>query len=178
MKKGLIILALLIPCLMMAQISFGVRAGMAKPEDIDMTWSAGLWLGYQVMPKLAVGVEGDYWSKSEEGTILGVTYSSSLTDIAIAAVGKYALVDAPVKVSLGAGLGMHMMKAEATVGSISVSTSESKFAAHGLLEIGYPINPNLSIIGQGKYAMIFSDPSTYVIYGTVGIVYSLSKASE
>jgi hypothetical protein len=171
MKKGLLIMALLIPCLMMAQISFGVRGGVADPKGNDnMTYTFGGLFGYNVMPKLTVGVEGDYWSKGN-----GV----STTDIAIAAVGKYALVEAPVKVSLGAGLGLHMWKSEVTVAGITVSGSDNYFAAHGIFEVGYPVNPNLSIVAQGKYAHIFSSPSSsYVIYGTLGIVYSLAKASE
>jgi hypothetical protein len=159
MKKGLIILALLIPCLMMAQMSFGARGGIAKPKDIDMTWAAGLVFGYEVMPKLTVGVEGDYWSKSIS--------SYTMKDIAIAAVGKYTLIDVPVKLCLGAGAGVHM---------IGDGSTENKFAAHGILEVGYPINPNLSLVGQFKYANIFEDPSFYVIYGSVGVVYSMAKS--
>jgi len=155
MKKGLIILALLIPCLMMAQMSFGVRAGMAKVKGLDdMVLTFGGMFGYNVMPKVTVGAEVDYWSKS------------GFSDIAPALVAKYMLVEAPVKVSLGAGLGMHMF---------SNGTSESKFAAHGILEAGYPINPNLSVIAQFKYAYIFETGSPYVIYGTLGVVYSLAK---
>jgi hypothetical protein len=156
MKKGLIILALLIPCLMMAQMSFGVRAGVADPKgEGNMSWTAGALLGYEVMPKLTVGLEGDYWSKSGG------------SDIAAAAVGKYALIDVPVKVCLGAGAGLHMMGDGETV---------NKFAAHGILEASYPINPNLSVVGQVKYANIFSDPSIYIMYGTVGVVYSMAKS--
>jgi hypothetical protein len=61
---------------------------------------------------------------------------------------------------------------------LGISVSDNNLGVHGIFEVGYPINPNLSIVGQFKYANIFSDPSTSVIYGTVGVVYSLAKASE
>jgi hypothetical protein len=154
MKKGLIILVLLIPCLMMAQMSIGVRAGMAKFNTApDMFLTFGGMVGYNVMPKLLAGAEVDYSSKS------------GASDIAIAAVGKYALIEAPVKVSLGAGIGMHMFN----------GGGGNEFAAHGILEAGYPINPNLSVIAQFKYAYIFETGAPYVIYGTAGVVYSLAK---
>ncbi|MCX8015360.1 MAG: porin family protein, partial [candidate division WOR-3 bacterium] len=161
MKKALIIMALLIPCLMMAQISLGVRAGIAKIKNVDdLVFTFGGLVGYNVMPKLLAGLEVDYWTKSESQTILGVTVSGRTADAAFTAVGKYAVIEAPVKVCVGAGLGVHMMASTATAGSISTSASETNFAAHGILEAGYPINPNLSIMAQAKYAQIFSDPSS------------------
>src|SRR5262245_66603740 len=66
--------------------SVGVAAGFVSPEDLDGTFSIGVFVDHGfIAPRLGLESRVDFWSTSEEGFGTEV----SVSDVAIGARAKY-----------------------------------------------------------------------------------------
>jgi opacity protein-like surface antigen len=94
--------------------SVGASVAYVSPQDLDGTFGFGALadLG-RITPQIALEPRIEYWSKSQEA--FGA--KASLSDIAVGARAKYFFEVANPKIRpfAGAGLGLHFLKAEASV---------------------------------------------------------------
>jgi len=156
--------------------SVGVATGFVSPEDLDGTFSIGVFVdhGY-IAPRLGLESRIDFWSTSEEafGTELAVS------DVTMGARAKYYFeVNHPtIRPFAGAGLGIHLLHAKATLSmpgfpDETVSDSETKLG----LDIGgglaVPMNPRWDFNGELWYGIV-SDVGQFSI--RAGFEYKLGS---
>jgi opacity protein-like surface antigen len=152
--------------------SVGVATGFVSPEDLDGTFSIGVFVDHgTIAPRLGLESRIDFWSTSDEafGTKVAVS------DVALGARAKYFFeVNHPtIRPFAGAGLALHLLHAKATVPAgpgfpeQSISDSETKLG----LDIGgglaVPMNPRWDFNGELWYGIV-SDVGQFSIRAGFG----------
>jgi opacity protein-like surface antigen len=175
LKKTLVLLAIATLCLWTtshALIGFGVRAGTGSLGSSGGSQSAlllGAHVDFTALPMIGLEACVTYWSKSQDFSTGKTT--STLIPLEGTALYKISLPGSPITPYVGAGLGLYMgnTKFQPQVGSDTTVTS-NKFGIHGAAGANFklPTMP-LSFGVQGKYAAIFSDPSSH-LFSIVGLV--------
>ncbi len=150
----------------------GIRAGYVAPKDIDNTIGFGGEIGFGVpVPNLSLSIEAGYWNKSYTDEL--TTWKLGFSDLSFGLSGKYEVDASQGKFYpyFGAGVGMHMLKAEIEVMGISASATDSKFGAHAFGGIRVPFAPVISGFVEARYTVV--DPDYLGVYG--GLNYSFAK---
>jgi opacity protein-like surface antigen len=188
LKKTLVLLAILTLTLWSASyaiIGLGVRVGMGSygysaktSTGADSSISeSGLLFGAHVdftaLPIIGIEVSGTYWPKSK--TVTGPVYNTKTTYSVISLEGtgkyKFSIPGSPITPYIGAGPGLYLSKAKTewtpprpTPFPTSEENSATKFGIHGAVgaNLKLPTMP-VSFGVQGKYALIFSDPSSHML---------------
>ncbi len=152
----------------------GLRGGYVMPNDIDNAIGFGAEAGFTVpVPNLSLSIEGNYWSKSWEESILGSTVEAKISDISFGVSGKYEFVAVPNKLLpyVGAGAAMHLLKTEVTFLGNTGSLDDTKVGAHAFGGIRVPFNPMVSGVLEARYTVV--DPDYFGVWG--GINYNFAK---
>ena len=186
MKRNALILTLVLCALAassaMAQSHLGLeRAGVAlgyvSPEDIDGTFSIGVFADHGTLaPHIGLESRIDYWGQSQEA--FGA--KASVSDISIGARGKYWFETANPKLRpfAGAGLALHFVHAEVTVpaqGGFPEMTAEDSSTKLGLDlggGIATPLSPRADLLAEMWYGIV-SDVSAFNL--RVGMSFKLGS---
>ena len=148
----------------LAQSDFGLKrigasVGIVDPEGLGTTFSLGAFVDHgTVAPHISIESRLDYWSKSEEYFGTG----SSIRDISLGARGKYnfEVSNPKVRPFVGLGLGVHFLKAEATIpafpgfpaSTYEATSTEMGFDLGG--GVGTPLSPKVDLIGETWFGII------------------------
>lgn len=154
----------------------GIRVGYVAPEDpLESTIGFGAEVGFGLanVPNFNFCLEGNYWSKSYSEDLLGSTWDWTFSDINVGVSATYTFSEVSPKIHpyIGAGAGLHMIKAEVDVMGVSVSDTDNKFGGHASGGIKVPVTPLVSFIAEARYTLV--DPDYLGIYG--GLTYSFLK---
>lgn len=185
MKKTLVLLAILTLTLWSASyalVGIGIRGGFGSlgSSQSGSTSQSGPLIGahidFTALPMIGVEVSGTYWWKSQTITYtdgVSTKFTYSLVPLEATAKYKFSIPMSPITPYVGAGPGLYIAstKAASTPALASDSTiSNTKFGIHGAVgaNLKLPLMP-LSFGVQGKYAAIFSNPSTHLL-SVVGLV--------
>lgn len=124
--------------------SIGASVAYVSPENVNGTFGLGVFadLG-RITPEIGLEPRIEYWSASEEA----FGSKASMRDVVVGARGKYYFDIANPKVHpfAGAGLGLHFLRAEATVSipglpTISSSASDTRLG----VDFGGGLETNVS----------------------------------
>jgi len=147
--------------------SLGVAAGFVSPENLDGTFSFGVFADHgTIAPRIGLESRIDYWGWSESA--FGV--KSSVSDIVVGARGKYyfSVVSPTLRPFAGAGLGMHFLHAKVSIPSqpgFPAMTAEDSSTKLGL-DLGggvaMPVAPGTELLGEMWYGVV-SDVSQFSI---------------
>jgi opacity protein-like surface antigen len=154
----------------------GIGASLAfvSPEDLDGTVGLGVFadLGF-VTPQIGLEPHIEYWSTSEQAYGAEV----SMRDVAIGCRGKYYFEVANTKMRpfAGAGLGLHFLKAEASVTvpgfpTMSDEASDTQFGIDLGGGLATPLGPKDDLHFELWYGVV-SDVSQLAL--RVGISHKL-----
>ncbi|HET9326020.1 MAG TPA: outer membrane beta-barrel protein [Candidatus Eisenbacteria bacterium] len=139
--------------------SVGVAAGYVSPEDLDGTFSIGVFADHgTIVPNLGLESRIDFWSTSEEAFGTEV----SIRDIAIGARTKYyfEVAHPSLRPFAGAGLALHLLHAEVTIPAMpgfpeqSFDDSETKLGLDIGGGINMPMNPRWDFNGELWYGIV------------------------
>jgi opacity protein-like surface antigen len=154
----------------------GIRVGYVAPEDpLESTIGFGAEVGFGLtnVPNFTFCLEGNYWSKNYSEDVMGTTWDMTFSDISVGVSAAYEFSEVSPKIHpyIGAGAGLHMVKAETEVMGISVSATDNKFGGHAFGGVKVPVTPLVNFIAEARYALV--DPDYLGIYG--GLTYSFLK---
>jgi len=169
MKRSVLLLtvaalALAAPAFAQSDLGFkriGGAIGFVDPEAANTTFSLGIFADHgTIAPHWGLESHLDYWSQSDD--LFGV--KNSFRDIALGARVKYHFVVSNPKVRpfVGGGLGMHFLKAEATVpafGPFPASTVEASDTKLGFDlggGVGTPLSPKVDLLGETWFGIVDS----------------------
>ena len=151
--------------------SIGVGAGYASPENLDGTWSAGLYMDFGVpVTNLFVQPFVSYWSWEESASGLG---SSSISDVAIGGNMKYIITTGAPKFHpyIQGGVAAHLMTADtqlSLLGNQSFSVTDTKVGFQAGAGAAFDMSERFSLFGQGSYHII-EDFNQWMVGGGVQI---------
>lgn len=154
----------------------GIRVGYVAPEDpIESTIGFGAEVGFGIntVPNFTFSLEGNYWSKSYSEDVLGTAWDFTFSDISVGVSATYEFSEVSPKFHpyIGAGAGLHMLKAETDIMGVSVSATDNKFGGHAFGGFKVPFTPLVSFIAEARYTLV--DPDYLGVYG--GLTYSFLK---
>lgn len=137
----------------------GAAIGFVDPENLGTTFSLGLFADHgTITPRISLESRLDYWGQSDAyfGT------ETSLRDIALGARAKYNFVVSNPKVRpfVGAGLGLHFIKAEVTIppqfgfpgSTVEASTTEVGLDIGG--GVTTPLSPRTDLLGETWFGIV------------------------
>jgi len=137
----------------------GVAIGFVDPENLGTTFSLGIFADHgTVTPNISIESRLDYWGQSDQ--FLGT--KTSVRDIALGARGKYHFETSNPKIRpfLGAGLGLHFLKAEVTIPlqfGFPGSTAEASSTKLGI-DLGggvaTPLSPKTDLLGETWFGIV------------------------
>ena len=137
--------------------SFGVDVAYISPEGFDGTIGVGGFMNFSTpVSSLQVEPFASYWSRTEG--IPGA--EASLSDLNIGARGKYMfpLSSKAIEPYVGAGLGLHFLKAGTDITlfdeTTSLSVTDSEFGIDLGGGINVPLTPRFSLRGEGWYSFV------------------------
>jgi opacity protein-like surface antigen len=147
--------------------SVGIGAGYTSPENIDATWSAGLYMDVGVpVTNMYVQPFVNYWSYEE-----GITgASASFTDWSIGGNVKYVIPTSAPKFHpyVQGGIAAHLLSAETEINlfgqSQSFSVSDTKIGVQGAAGAAFDLTERVGLFGQGTYSLV-EDFSTWTVGG-------------
>ena len=167
MKRSVFLLVLgslaLVAPVAMAQSDLGFKRlgasiGFVDPENLGSTFSLGVFADHgTVAPNISIESRLDYWSQSDQfpGT------ETSLRDIAVGVRGKYNFETSNPKIRpfVGAGLGVHFLKLEATVPppfgpGTTVETSSTELGVDLGGGISTPLSPRTDLLGETWFGIV------------------------
>jgi len=138
---------------------FGVDVAYISPEGFDGTIGVGGFMNFGTpISSLQVEPFASYWSRTEG--IPGA--EASLSDLTLGARGKFVLPlsSNAIEPYVGAGLGLHFLKAGADITlfdqttSLSVTDSEIGIDLGGGISV--PVTARFSLRGEGWYSFVGS----------------------
>lgn len=134
----------------------GAAIGFVNPENLGTTFSLGLFADHgTVTPNISIESRLDYWGQSDE--FYGI--KNSLRDVALGARGKYHFVASNPKLRpfVGAGLGLHFLKAEVAVPLAPGSTVEASSTKLGVdlgAGVSTPLSPKTDLSGETWFGIV------------------------
>jgi hypothetical protein len=155
----------------------GVAVGYVGPEDIDGTFSVGVFADHgTITPRIGLESRIDYWSQSESS--FGA--EASVRDIVLGTRGKYYFEVANPKIMpfLGAGLALHFVNAEVTIPAqfgfpeMTVEDSSTKLGLDLGGGLATPIGQSADLLGEMWYGIV-SDVSQFSL--RFGVAYHLGS---
>jgi len=142
--------------------SIGFGAGYASPENIDGTWTAGVYMDFGVpVTNMYVQPFVNYWSWEESAEAAGIgSASASISDWTIGGNLKYVIPTsaANFRPYIQGGVAAHLMTAESelnlfgTPTSFSVSDTKVGFQLGG--GAAYDLTERFALFGQGSYHIV------------------------
>ena len=135
----------------------GASIGIVDPEGFGTTFGLGVFADHgTVTPNISLESRLDYWGKSESyfGT------EASTRDVALSVRGKYNFETSNPKLRpfLGAGLGVHFLKAEVTIpppfGPATTSASSTKLGVDLGGGISTPLSPKTDLLGETWFGVV------------------------
>jgi opacity protein-like surface antigen len=162
MKKLFVILAVL--CVAVFSVnsadairSVGVGAGYTSPENLEGTWTAGLYMDFGVpVTNMYVQPFVGYWSYEE-----GITgASASFSDWMVGGNVKYVIPTAAPKFRpyIQGGMAAHLMSSEATINLFgqdqSFSVSDTKIGFQAGAGAAFDLTERFALFGQGSYHIV------------------------
>ncbi len=137
----------------------GAAIGFVDPENLGTTFSLGIFADHGTLtPNISIESRLDYWSQSDQ--FLGT--NSSLRDVTLGLRGKYhfEIENPKIRPFLGAGLGLHLLKAEVTIPplfGLPGSTAEASSTKLGL-DLGggvsTPLSPKADLLGETWFGIV------------------------
>jgi hypothetical protein len=133
---------------------FGVGLGFVHASDVEDGGSAWFTANYRVemRPHLVIEPELGYWKKSEGDPDL---VQLGIRDLN---VGVHAIfrpeMDGPLRLWMGAGPGVHLVKVYASLLGFSDSETRTKPALHFLGGLDYELNESLVAFGSVRYDVV------------------------
>jgi len=154
--------------------AIGASAALVNPENLDNAFGFGVFADMgQIAPRIGLEPTLEYWSKSEDA--FGA--SASLRDLSIGARGKYYFDTANPKVRpfAGAGLGLHFLRAEATVnvpgfGTVTSDASDTKLGLDLGGGVATAVSPKDDLHVEGWFGVV-SDMNQFAL--RVGLSHKL-----
>jgi len=130
---------------------------------------------YQWKPNVNLtGTVGYVSFGGESGTLYGMQYEYSYSDMPILVGAKYYFGEGKMKPYAMAKTGLHMFKAEATVGGFSASASETYFGIDLGAGFEMPMGEKMNFDVAGGFESIFSEgESSNSLVISAGIKYFL-----
>jgi len=155
-------------------IAFGVGGGVTIPsgdfkDGAKTGWHGLANIGYNLPSGL--GVRGDFYysQNSAKGGGNGkAKLAGGLGNVLYSFPGKSTIHPYVI-----GGVGFFNLKAEATVGGVTFSSSETKFAWGAGAGIKFKAGTDASVFVEGRYLSASSDPKTNFIPITVGVNFGL-----
>lgn len=158
----LVVLVLAAPAFAQSDLGLkriGGAVGFVDPENLGTTFSLGVFADHGTLaPHIGLESHLDYWSQSDNffGT------ENSVRDLALGVRGKYhfQVSNAKVQPFAGVGLGLHFLKAEATIPAFggfpatTVSASDTKVGFDLGGGVGTPISPRMDLIGETWFGIV------------------------
>jgi len=166
MKKLLVILAILGVAVFTigdahAIRSIGFGAGYASPDNIDGTWTAGLYMDFGVpVTNLYVQPFVNYWSWEESAAAGGQSASASISDWTVGGNLKYVIPTAAPKFRpyLQGGVAAHLMTAETQINLFGspqdFSVSDTKVGFQLGAGAAFDLTERFALFGQGSYHIV------------------------
>jgi opacity protein-like surface antigen len=155
----------------------GAAIGFVDPENLGTTFSLGVFADHgTVTPNISLESRLDYWGQSDQ--FLGT--ETSIRDVALGVRGKYNFETSNPKIRpfLGAGLGVHFLKAKVTVpplGPIPGSTAEASSTELGV-DLGggvsTPVSPKTDLLGETWFGIV-DGANSFML--RVGLSYKLGS---
>lgn len=156
----------------------GAAIGFVDPEGIGTTFGLGIFADHgTITPHVSLESHLDYWSQSDQ--YFGA--ESSVRDIALGVRGKYNFETSNPKIRpfLGAGLGVHFFKVEATILSpfpgVPALTTEASATELGV-DLGggvsTPLSPRTDLLGETWFGIV-DGPDSFML--RAGISYKLGS---
>jgi opacity protein-like surface antigen len=138
--------------------SIGVGAGYASPDNIDGTWTAGLYMDFGVpVTNLYVQPFINYWSWEE--SVSGLA-SASISDWTIGGNLKYVIPTSAPKFRpyIQGGVAAHLMTAEAELNLFGTPTNFSVSDTKVGFQLGagaaFDLTERFALFGQGSYHIV------------------------
>ncbi len=140
--------------------TFGLGVGFVKPKDVDGTiWFTGN-AQFKVAKDIVVEPEIGFWKKT--ASVSGVV-DVSIRDLDIGANALYTTVRKSLNISVGAGLGAHLLKG--VLGSTD-SDSSTKLGFHLLGGLVFGHAKSMHFFANARYDLV-SDINQFKLYGGV-----------
>jgi opacity protein-like surface antigen len=137
----------------------GAAIGFVDPENLGTTFSLGVFADHgTITPHISLESRLDYWSQSDQ--FLGT--ETAIRDVALGVRGKYNFETSNPKIRpfLGAGLGVHFLKAEVTIppfGGFPALTTEASSTELGV-DLGggvsTPLSPKTDLLGESWFGIV------------------------
>ena len=146
--------------------AIGASAALVNPEQLSNTFGFGIFADMgQIAPRIGIEPTLEYWSKSEDA--FGA--SASMRDLSIGARGKYYFdtTNPKVRPYAGAGLGLHFLRAEASVnvpgfGTVSNDASETKLGLDIGGGVATAVSPKDDLHAEAWYGLV-SDMNQFAL---------------
>ena len=143
--------------------TFGLGVGLVKPSDVDGTiWFTGN-AQFKVAKDIVVEPEIGFWKKS--ASFLNVV-EASIRDVDVGANVLYITTRKSVRLSVGAGLGMHFLTGQAGVLGLTDSDSSTKIGFHILAGLVFGQAKSMHFFANARYDLV-SDINQFKLYGGV-----------
>lgn len=137
----------------------GASIGLVDPEALGTTFGIGVFADHGTLtPNINLESRIDYWGQSE--SFFGT--ETSFRDIALGVRGKYNFETSNPKLRpfLGAGLGLHLLKAEVTIppqfgfpgSTVEASSTEVGVDLGG--GISTPLSPKTDLLGETWFGIV------------------------
>ena len=141
----------------------GLGVGFVKPSDVDGTiWFTGN-AQFKVAKDIVVEPEIGFWKKT--ASFPGVV-DVSVRDLDIGANALYTTVRKSLNISVGAGLGAHLLKGEVGVLGLTDSDSSTKIGFHILAGLVFGQPKSMHFFANARYDLV-SDINQFKVYGGV-----------
>ncbi|GAB4044936.1 OmpW family outer membrane protein [Spirosoma jeollabukense] len=169
----LLLSALLLSSQAQAQFQVNVNGNYLAPTESGSSFSDGLWGGgvtlrYFVSPKLAVGLNGRYFTKTnsasfDPGTGGGLV-KASLNILMVTGQAEYFFSESALRPYVGVEAGLYRAGASLEISSgaqgLKSSDSDSNFGVAPKVGLQYAISPAFGLNADAGYHLIFGDGST------------------
>lgn len=170
----LIVCALLLSSQVKAQFQVNVNGNYLAPTESGSSFSDGLWGGgvtlrYFVSPKLAVGLNGRYFTTNnsvnfDPGIGGSGSFKASGNIIMVTGQAEYFFSESALRPYVGLEAGLYRAAATVEISSgaqtYKASDSASDFGVAPKVGLQYAISPAFGLNADAGYHLIFSDGST------------------
>ena len=143
--------------------TFGLGVGYVKPSDVDGTIWFTANAQYKVAKDFVVEPELGFWKKTASFPGL---LDVSIRDLDVGANALYTTVRKSRNISVGAGLGAHLLKGQVGVLGFSDSDSSTKIGVHLLAGVVFGHAKSMHFFANARYDLV-SDLNQFKLYGGV-----------
>lgn len=160
-----------------AQVQLGVSGNYFNYLEEGVDFSNGLWGGgitgrYFVAPKFAVGLNGRYLVRSEQGVTISL--------IPVTGQAEFFLTEGKVRPYLGAEAGIYISRAKISIAGVSASDSDSNLGAAPKLGFQIMFTDAIGLDINAGYHLLFhkadqNDEISKTLILGAGLVFNLGK---